>query len=198
MRLIDEQFLETSYYGARLIARHLRRQGYAVGRKRISRLMKLMGLSPIYQKQNTSKSYPQHKVYPYLLRGLTIDNPNHVWCVDVTSIPMRRGFRYMDWATRKVLSGGGSIPRMPISTLLPCSTLWAPRDFQHRSGQPVYQLCVHRSSERGRHQDLDGRQRALDGQCHDREALAVFQVRMNRSQCVRNRKHGENRNRPLD
>ena len=107
MRLIDEQFLETSYYGARLIARHLRRQGYAVGRKRISRLMKLMRLSPIYQKQNTSKPYPQHKVYPYLLRGLTIDNPNHVWYVDVTSIPMRRGFRYllaiMDWATRKVL-----------------------------------------------------------------------------------------------
>ncbi len=108
MRLIDKQFLETPYYGARQMARHLRRQGYAVGRKRISRLMRLMGLSPIYQKPNTSKPHPQHKVYPYLLRGLTIDKPNQVWCTDVTYIPMRRGFLYlvaiMDWATRKVLS----------------------------------------------------------------------------------------------
>ncbi len=108
MRLIDEQFLETPYYGARQMARHLRRQGYAVGRKRIGRLMRLMGLSPIYQKPNTSKPHPQHKVYPYLLRGQTIDKPNQVWCTDVTYIPMRRGFLYlvaiMDWATRKVLS----------------------------------------------------------------------------------------------
>jgi putative transposase len=108
MRLIDEQFLETPYYGARQMARHLRRQGYGVGRKRIGRLMRLMGLSPIYQKPNTSKPHPQHKVYPYLLRGLTIDKPNQVWCADVTYIPMRRGFLYlvaiMDWATRKVLS----------------------------------------------------------------------------------------------
>ena len=108
MRLIDEQFLETPYYGARQMARHLRRQGYAVGRKRISRLMRLMSQSPIDQKPNTSKPHPQHKVYPYLLRGLTIDTPNQVWCADVTYIPMRRGFRYlvviMDWATRKVLS----------------------------------------------------------------------------------------------
>ena len=105
MRLIDEQFLETPYYGARQMVRHLRRQGYAVGRKRISRLM---GLSPIYQKPNTSKPHPQHKVYPYLLRGLTIDRPNQVWFTGVTYIPMRRGFLYlvaiMDWATRKVLS----------------------------------------------------------------------------------------------
>ena len=110
MRLIDKQFLETPYSGARQMARHLRRQGYAVGRKRISRLMRLMGLSPIYQKPNTSKPHPQHKVYPYLLRGLTIDKPNQVWCTDVTYIPMRRGFLYlvaiMDWATRKVLSWG--------------------------------------------------------------------------------------------
>jgi len=108
MRLIDEQFLETPYYGARQMARHLRRQGYGVGRKRISRLMRLMGLSPIYQKPNTSKPHPQHKVYPYLLRGLKIDRPNQVWCADVTYVPMRRGFLYlvaiMDWATRKVLS----------------------------------------------------------------------------------------------
>lgn len=108
MRLIDEQFLETPYYGARQMVRHLRRQDYCVGRKRIRRLMLKMGLSPIYQKPNTSKPHPEHRVYPYLLRGLDIVRPNQVWCADITYIPMRRGFLYlvavMDWHSRKVLS----------------------------------------------------------------------------------------------
>jgi len=108
MRLIDEQYLKTPYFGGRQMARWLRRQGYKVGRKRTSRLMRLMGLSAIYQKPNTSKSHPGHKVYPYLLRDLKIDRANHVWCTDITYIPMRRGFMYlvaiMDWSTRAVLS----------------------------------------------------------------------------------------------
>ena len=108
MRLIDEQFLETPYYGARQMARHFRRQGYCVSRKRIGRLMRKMGLSAIYQKPNTSKPHPEHKIYPYLLRGIAIDRPNKVWCSDITYIPMRRGFLYlvaiMDWHSRKVLS----------------------------------------------------------------------------------------------
>ena len=108
MRLIDEQFLETPYYGSRQMARYLRRRGYCVGRKRICRLMRHMGLVPIYQKPNTSKPHPEHKIYPYLLRGLTINRSNQVWCADITYIPMRRGFLYlvaiMDWHSRKVLS----------------------------------------------------------------------------------------------
>ena len=108
MRLIDEQFLETPYYGSRQMARHLRRLGYGVDRKRIRRLMKLMGLSAIYQKPNTSKPHPAHRTYPYLLRGMTIDRPNQVWCTDISYIPMRHGFLYlvaiMDWASRKVLA----------------------------------------------------------------------------------------------
>lgn len=108
MRLIDEQYLETPWYGARQMARHLRRQGHGVGRKRIGRLMRLMGLSAIYQKPNTSKPHPRNKIYPYLLRGITIDTPNQVWCADISYIPMRRGFLYlvaiMDWASRKVLA----------------------------------------------------------------------------------------------
>ena len=108
MRLVDEQFLETPYYGARQMARHLRRQGYVVGRKRVSRLMAKMGLSPIYQKPKTSEPHPEHRVYKYLLKGLSIDRPNQVWCSDITYIPMRRGFLYltaiMDWATRRVLA----------------------------------------------------------------------------------------------
>jgi putative transposase len=108
MRLIDAQALETPWYGARQMTRHLRREGHAVNRKRIGRLMQAMGLSAIYQKPNTSRPHPRHKVYPYLLRGLTIDRPNQVWCADITYIPLRRGFLYlvavMDWATRRVLS----------------------------------------------------------------------------------------------
>ena len=108
MRLVDEQFLETPWYGARQMARHLRRLGYCVSRKRIGRLMRVMGLVAIYQRPNTSKPHPEHKIYPYLLHGMTIDTPNQVWCADVSYIPMRRGFLYlvaiMDWASRKVLS----------------------------------------------------------------------------------------------
>lgn len=108
MRLIDAQFLETPWYGARQMARHLRRQGHPVGRKRMRRLMQLMGLAPIYCKPRTSAPHPEHKVYPYLLRDLAIERPNQVWCTDVTYIPMRRGFLYlvaiMDWASRRVLA----------------------------------------------------------------------------------------------
>ncbi len=108
MRRIDAQFLETPWYGARQMARHLRRQGHGVGRKRIRRLMAKMGLAAVYRRPRTSVPHPEHRIYPYLLRGLTIDRPDHVWCADITYIPMRRGFLYlvaiMDWASRKVLA----------------------------------------------------------------------------------------------
>ena len=108
MRLIDEQFLETPWYGSRQMARHLRRQGWSVGRKRIRRLMNKMGLVPIFQKPRTSTPSPEHKVHPYLLRGLAIVRPDQVWCADVTYIQMRRGFLYLvaiiDWASRAVLA----------------------------------------------------------------------------------------------
>ena len=78
MRLIDVQFLETPWYGSRQMARHLQRQGYTVGRKRIRRLMAKMGLAPIYQRPRTSVPHPEHQVWPYLLRGLIIDRPNQV------------------------------------------------------------------------------------------------------------------------
>ncbi|MFW7268198.1 IS3 family transposase [Gluconacetobacter sp. Hr-1-5] len=108
MRLIDEQFLETPYYGSRQMTWHLRRLGHDVGRKRVRRLMAMMGLRAIYQKPRTSVPHPEHRKYPYLLRDLVIDRPNQVWCADITYLPMRRGFLYlvaiMDWATRRVLS----------------------------------------------------------------------------------------------
>jgi putative transposase len=105
MQLIDVQFMETPWYGSRQMARHLRREGHGVGRKRIRRLMAVMGLAPIYQRPRTTVPHPEHRIYPYLLRELTIDRANQVWCTDITYVPMRRGFMYlvavMDWWTRK-------------------------------------------------------------------------------------------------
>ncbi len=108
MRRIDELFLKYPFYGSRQMVRQLRRDGLCVGRHRVRRLMQLMGLSAIYQKPRTSDPHPEHRIYPYLLKGLAIARPNRVWCADITYIPVQRGFLYlvaiMDWATRHVLA----------------------------------------------------------------------------------------------
>ena len=108
MRRIDELFLKYPFYGSRQIVRHLRREGIFVGRHRVRRLMRLMGLEAIYRVPRTSKPHPEHRVYPYRLKGLAIERPDHVWCADITYIPVRRGFLYlvavMDWASRHVLA----------------------------------------------------------------------------------------------
>jgi putative transposase len=108
MKLIDEQYLKTPSWGSRSMRNHLRRLGYKINRKRVQRLMRIMGLEAIYPKPKTSRPHPEHKVYPYLLRNLKIDRPNQVWAADITYIPMCHGFMYlvaiMDWHSRKVLS----------------------------------------------------------------------------------------------
>src|SRR3954451_13724055 len=108
MALIDRQYLARPYYGSRRMAAWLATQGHIVNRKRIQRLMRLLGLVAIYQRPNTSKPAAAHKIYPYLLGGLAIDRVNQVWCADVTYIPMAKGFLYlvvvMDWASRAVLA----------------------------------------------------------------------------------------------
>jgi putative transposase len=108
MRRMDELHLAWPFYGSRRMAAVLRREGWAVNRKRAKRLMRVMAIEAIYQKPNTSRGNPDHKVYPYLLRGLTIERPNQVWCADITYIPMAKGFVYlvavMDWFSRRVLS----------------------------------------------------------------------------------------------
>jgi putative transposase len=108
MRLIDEQYLKTPSWGSRSMRNHLRRLGYKINRKRVQRLMRLMGLEAIYPKPKTSRPHPAHKVYPYLLRNMVVERPNQVWAADITYIPMNRGFMYlvavMDWYSRKILS----------------------------------------------------------------------------------------------
>ena len=92
MRRMDALSLEYPFYGSRQMARHLRREGVSVGRRRVRRLMRLMGLEAIYRKPRTSDAQPGHRVYPYLLRGLTVDRPDEVWCADITYIPLSAGF----------------------------------------------------------------------------------------------------------
>ena len=108
MRRIDELHLEYPFAGARMLRDLLRREGHRIGRKRVATLMRRMDIEALYQKANTSRRHAAHPVYPYLLRGRTIDTPNQVWAMDTTYIPMRRGFVYLtavlDWATRRVLA----------------------------------------------------------------------------------------------
>jgi putative transposase len=108
MKLIDCQYLATPFYGARKIAAWLKSQGHRVNRKRVRRLMQLMGLKAIYRRPRTSQLAPGNKIYPYLLSGMKIRQPNQVWAADITYIPMARGFLYLvaiiDWYSRYVLS----------------------------------------------------------------------------------------------
>jgi hypothetical protein len=124
MRRMDELYTKWPFYGARRMVAALRQDGVMVNRKRVRRLMRVMGLEAIYQKPNTSKGHPDHKVYPYLLRGLAIERPNQVWCADITYIPMAKGFVYlvavMDWFSRRVLAGGFRSPWRRISVLKRC------------------------------------------------------------------------------
>jgi putative transposase len=102
---INQVFTKFPFFGSRQITAYLQ---FHAGRHRVRRLMGIMGLQAIYKGPNTSKKHPQHRIYPYLLRKLPIKRPNHVWCSDITYIPVRRGFLYlvaiMDWATRKMLA----------------------------------------------------------------------------------------------
>ena len=108
MRRIDELYLEKPFYGSRRMTFALNEEGRGVNRKRVQRLMRLMGLEALVPRPGTSKPAPENRIYPYLLRGLTITEPNHVWACDITYIPMAHGFLYLvaviDWASRAVLS----------------------------------------------------------------------------------------------
>ncbi len=108
MRLLDEQYLRTPFYGSRRMGQHLRSLGYTVNRKRVQRLMRQMGLEAIYPKRKTSLAHSEHKIFPYLLRNVKIVRPNQVWSSDITYVPMPQGFMFLvavlDWHSRYVLS----------------------------------------------------------------------------------------------
>jgi putative transposase len=108
MRRMDELHLELPFAGSRMLRDLLVAEGFVVGRQHVATLMAKMGIEALYRRRNTSRRHPDHKVFPYLLRGLRIDRPNQVWAADITYIPMARGFVYLvailDWATRRVLA----------------------------------------------------------------------------------------------
>ena len=146
MRRIDEMHLEYPFAGSRMMRGLLRQEGLSSGRRHIATLMRRMGIEALYRKPNTSRRRPGHAVYPYLLRGFEVSRPNQVWAMDITYIPMARGFVYlaavMDWHSRKVLGlagighnghrllrgGARRIPGTPRRA----------GDIQHRSGKPVH------------------------------------------------------------
>jgi putative transposase len=171
MRRIDELHLAWPFYGSRRMAAVLRREGWAVNRKRAKRLMRVMAIEAIYQKPNTSKGHPDHKVYPYLLRGLTIDRPNQVWCADIPYIPMAKGFVYlvavMDWFSRRVLSWRLSITMETdfcVEALREATELYGPPEiFNTDQGvQFTSAAFVDELASRGVRISMDGKGRYLD------------------------------------
>jgi putative transposase len=108
MRRIDELHLDYPFAGSRMLRDLLHDEGVAIGRQRVATMMKRMGIEAIYRRPNTSKPAPGHKIYPYLLRGLAVERPNQVWAMDITYVPMARGFVYLaavvDWFSRRVLA----------------------------------------------------------------------------------------------
>ena len=203
MMEIDRQFLETPFYGARQMTWHLRAAGRPVNVKRVRRLMRLMGLMPIYRKPRTSVPAPGHRLYPYLLRGLRITRPDQVWCADITYIPLAKGFLYlvaiMDWSSRTVLAWRLS-NTMDVSFCTDragggAQSPWPAGDLQHRPGQPVHLVGLHAEAEDGWRAHLHGRTWPLPRQrrfapiptgCH-RAAMAFAEVRMHLSACLRGR-----------
>ena len=197
MRRIDELFLKYPFYGARRMALHLRREGVRIGRRRAARLMRLMGLQAIYRAPRTSAPHPEHRVYPYLLRGsgdraaepclvrryhlhpgaarLPLPGGDHG-----LGEPVRPGLAAVEHAGRELLHRRARRGPDPA---------WRAGDLQYRPGQPVHQLCLHRTLASIRHPGLDGWQGPVHGQHLHRAAVALAQIRGDLSARDRRRLH---------
>lgn len=170
MRLIDEQYLKTPFYGWPRMTAHLRRQGYEVNHKRVQRLMQLMGVQAIYPKPKTTVSGHGHKIFPYLLRGLEVVQPNQVWSADITYVPMQQGFMYLvailDWFSRYVLAWQLSNTldaRFCLDALQQALQIGQPQIFNTDQGvQFTGQEFTARLEGAGIQISMDGRGRALD------------------------------------
>ena len=162
MRRIDALHLDHPFAGSRMLRDLLRGEGVVIGREMVRTMMRRMRIEAPYRRPNTSKATPGYKIYPYLLRGLVIDRPNQVWAMDITSIPMARGYVYLtavvDWFSRRVLAWRLSIT-MEVDFCLDarrggaCQARTA-GNFQPRSGRAVHQRCLHRpaAGEQDRYQ----------------------------------------------
>jgi len=170
MRLLDEQYLQTPFYGSRRMAVWLQRQGHAVNRKRVQRLMRLMGLEVIYPRPKTTIAGTGHRVYPYLLRGVEVRRPDQVWSTDITYVPMRHGFLYLaailDWYSRLVLAwrlSNSLDVRFCLAALDEALAQGRPEIFNSDQGvQFTSQEFTGRLEAVGVAISMDGRGRALD------------------------------------
>jgi putative transposase len=170
MRLIDEQYLKTPFYGYPRMTAHLRRQGHQINPKRIRRLMRKMDLQAIYPQRRTTVAAPGHKIYPYLLRNLNITHPNQVWSSDITYIPMQRGFMYLvaiiDWYSRYVIAWQLSNTldgRFCLEALTQSLVHGTPEIFNTDQGaQFTAQAFTGRLEAADIRVSMDGRGRALD------------------------------------
>ena len=199
MRRIDELHLNFPFAGARMLRDMLKLEGFEVGRKHVRTLMERMGIAAIYRKRNTSAPHPEHQIYPYLLRNLTIERPNQVWASDITYIPMRRGFVYLvaiiDWATRRVLAHRVSISMTTdfcVEALEEAIAKYGtPEIFNTDQGSQFTSDDVHQGSQSPRHQDQHGRQGTLDRQRVRRAAVEEREVRARLPACLRERRRGQ-------
>jgi putative transposase len=172
MRLIDEQHLKTPFFGSRQMAHWLsEREGYPINRKRVQRLMQIMELRAIAPRPSTSKRHPQHKVYPYLLRGVAVTRANQIWAADITYLPMARGFGYLvaiiDWHTRMVLAwrlSNALDARFCVEALDEAMARWgAPEIFNTDQGtQFTSEPWTERLKTNGIEISMDGRGRCFD------------------------------------
>ena len=184
MRRIDELHLDYPFAGSRMLQWLLNAEGHSVGRRYVATLMKKMDIEALYRRPNTSKPAPGHKVYPYLLRNLPVIRPNQVWAMDITYIPMARGFVYLaaviDWFSRRVLSwalyhaGSEVLHRGRRGSAGPPRQA---RHLQHRPGQPVHLPRLHQGVEGRRDRHLHGRQRRMARQRLCRASVADRQIR---------------------
>ena len=169
MHLIDEQYTKTPFYGSRRMTKTLKRKGYKVNRKRLQRLMRLMGIETIYPKPNLSKPHPGHKIYPYLLRNLKINRVNQVWGTDITYIRLRHGWLYlvaiMDWMSRYVLSWELSIDldvNFCIMALERAFTIGIPEIFNSDQGSQFTSLAfIEQLKQKNIQISMDGRGKAF-------------------------------------
>ncbi len=185
MRLLDTQYTDTPYYGVRRMTDWLRSQGYQVNRKRVARLMRTMGLEAIYPQPRTSPPHPEHRVYPYLLRGLTLTGANHVWSTDITYIRLHSGFIYlvavMDWFSPYVLSWAVSITMdvgFCLEALEQALEVAKPEIFNTDQGAQFTRVdFTGRLESAGIQISMDSRGRALDNVLVERLCVAHGETR---------------------
>lgn len=200
MRLLDAQYTATPFYGSRRMTAWLRRQGYTVNRKRVARLMRQMGIEAIYTKPHLSQPLAGHTIYPYLLRGVKIEQVNHVWSADITYVRLQQGFIYLvaviDWWSRYVLAWAVSITLDGAFCLeaLESALQWGrPEIFNTDQGAQFTSQAFTERLRRGEIQiSMDGRGRALDNVFVERlwRSVKYEEVYLREYNTVQEARHG--------